>query len=1775
MNRIYKVIWSRTRNCFIAVSELVHSNRRLKSEKRLNRKGFTAIVAAMALVVSLSGATSLVDAADITHEKDAENTIDVGTDNTTIYSQADPEYNGSDKKRTDYQSASEAAGNLIIGDRNAVGTFQHQKTSDTAKRQDTNSDTPGTNFSGDELTYEKISITGKNVTNPITGQTQRITVNDTSKTGQWMNDDINMSDVADNYLRSSYVVTGATVVGIDSIAEGNHSLAAGNNARVLNGTGSYYVDAYGKLTSDWRQAYYYLDRNGNKVTYNTLNDGGSYYTVKRYTDSFAAVALGNDVTADGMRAVVIGDGSRGHTDSIAIGGSNTADVGAVTEGYSNKARYHSIGVGQYNTADGYYSVVTGESNTAKGNYINASGYYNNVSVEKGIAQGYMNTVSGANGIAVGQNDNVTAENGVSIGNAASASAAGGVALGANATASTASGVTGYLSNKKTSSQASSVWTSTAGAVSVGSDSTTRQITNVSAGKEDTDAVNVAQLKAAMDAAGADPKFTVKANDGATGTSIGDTNVVNFKDGDNTTVTAAAKTDGTGVDVTYNVDAQGVVNDALLPVVYTDTQGNKVFKQADGTFKDSNGTTVKSTNIIASMNNAADSTTTAMKLANVASSISDRTETTWKEKLDAAQGATPNNAVNVSDLKSVSDDIKASDKYITGGTVTYDDKGKGTVNLTGTNGLTASVTGLTDDYVTTATVATEGDNKNKVTFTRKSGDSFDLDLNGVLAPYSQNDYQLVGNGDDETGAYTVDSNGEVTLNVKDKKGTGEAKTVKISGLASQSYVDDKGVTFGANSGTDYTAKLGSKVTVKGSDKQDGHTYSSDNVTTEIDGSGNITIKLDDNLKSNSVTVGKDGEPGKDGVDGAVVIHNGKDGQNGQDGRNAEASLQTHYGPVTLNDSANTTKTTGEKVATRLHYTDEHNYDHEVATMDDGLNFTGNNTGTTNKQYLNSTVKVLGEGVGTDLTGFKSASGNIAVEADGTDTLTVKLNQDLKNLSSVTLGDNSSTANNYTTINKDGITINNGPTITNSNTSFNNQQIHNVAAGIENTDVVNVSQLKTVGTLAGKHTEVTVNGGTPAPDDGSYTAGDLQLKVTNNDGKKTYDLKLSDHVATKDDGMMYSGDAGAQLKKKLNTSVNIVGGVKDKDKIADVDNIAVVADGDSTLTLRLAKDITGLNSITAGTAKMGNQTVDYTGGKTGKSEMGNYVTGLDNKTWDPKTNGIVSGRAATEDQLKAATENIENNVNNKTFGLADDKGNTVTKKLDEQISVVGGKTEGTSTANISTKVNDGKLEISLNKDVDLGKNGSIKAGNTTIDEGGVTTNTVTVNKVTIDDTGIHAGDQKITNVAAGTDATDAVNVSQLKEVEQLAGKHTEVTVEGGTAAGTDSYAGKDLQLKVTDTDGKKTYDLKLSDHVATKDDSMKYSGDTGDQLAMKLNENVNIKGGATSYSNQNNIAVVSDGKDTLNLRLAKDIEGLNSVTTNVVNATTINTTTIKAGDTTINNEGVTIKDGPTITKNEVNVAGNKITNVAPGEKATDAVNVGQLAGLANNTNHSLNKLGNRINRVGAGAAALAALHPLDFDPDDKWDFAAGYGNYRGANAASIGAFYRPNEDTMFSIGGSFGGGENMVNAGVSLKLGQGNHVSTSRVAMAREIKDLRKEVELLRSALVDVSSGRQLDPMKTRLFPDIPKNHWAYDAIAQLAGNGVIAGYPDGSFSGDRMMTRYEFAMIVYQAMQHGAAVSERLLDEFEPELERVRVDVISKDKDGNPTIERVRVIKDRN
>lgn len=472
------------------------------------------------------------------------------------------------------------------------------------------------------------------------------------------------------------------------------------------------------------------------------------------------------------------------------------------------------------------------------------------------------------------------------------------------------------------------------------------------------------------------------------------------------------------------------------------------------------------------------------------------------------------------------------------------------------------------------------------------------------------------------------------------------------------------------------------------------------------------------------------------------------------------------------------------------------------------------------------------------------------------------------------------------------------------------------------------------------------------------------------------------------------------------------------------------------------------------------------------------------------------------------------------------------------------------------------------------------------------------------------RQITNVAAGTEDTDAVNVAQLKaamknvNINFEAGNgivietvksndgttykistnivgsdtKTDTTTVTPSASGDGGTIGGDTGIIVPnpginplpnqpETDNQIQQGAPVKIETITK--QTHFAADEGDALAISPSETLGIKG-----DEKKNITTTTttnaDGK-YIQVTLNQDLN-VNSVTADSVAANTF-----KAGATTITNNGLEIKNGPSVTKDGVDAGGKKITNVAPGELSAtskDAVNGSQLyktnQEVANNSMR-INKLGDRVNKVGAGAAALAALHPMDFDPDDKLTFSAGYGNYGGENAAAIGAYYRPDEKVMFSVAGTVGNGENMVNAGVSFALDRTNHVSNSRTALAREVIDLRGQLAVMGAKMAKMEKALgMLDETKTKLFPDIPANHWAYEYIAKLAGNGYIEGYPDGNFGGDRLMTRYEFAAMLYRAIEKGAALEEKIIKEFEPELGRIRVDRISGEDGDRDKIERVRV-----
>ena len=599
-----------------------------------------------------------------------------------------------------------------------------------------------------------------------------------------------------------------------------------------------------------------------------------------------------------------------------------------------------------------------------------------------------------------------------------------------------------------------------------------------------------------------------------------------------------------------------------------------------------------------------------------------------------------------------------------------------------------------------------------------------------------------------------------------------------------------------------------------------------------------------------------------------------------------------------------------------------------------------------------------------------------------------------------------------------------------------------------------------------------------------------------------------------------------------------------------------------------DYTQLTSMTGV-----NNTVTGTAGNVAKL---NYVTGYNN-TITNASNNIVMGN----DHTITADNTIA--IGGLSSGETRSVANTTTIGYDAKASVEGGVALG----------------YKSNATVDKGAAGydiSTKAASTdTSSTWKATAAAVSVGDVANDVT------RQITSVAAGTNDTDAVNVAQLKKVETKistveadAKKHTTVVAGDNTAvtSGTNANGGaeykvavnKDLVEMSSANFGKATDDVRAR---IDKDSARFFNGsenigitpkgvqientDTLEQAKFDKYGMYASEGDKTVYYTTTGISagdqIINNVKAGVADTDAVNVSQLKRVQDQIAASTSV--TTVTAGDH--------IKVTPTVNGNTHDYKVSLADDIA-GQITNNTTNINKNTNDIKNIKGDLSKIDKRVNKSVAGAAALAALHPLDFDPDAKWDFAAGYGHYRSGDAAAIGAFYRPNEDVQLSVGSTVGSDETVFNAGLSVKVGAHSGVSRSRVAIGKEVLALKKTVAEQNAqiqkltALLNGVAGTKMKADHTTLFPDIPTNHWAYEAVSDLSRRGLVEGYPDGTFGGDRMLTRYEFAQIVYRAIQDGVTVNDRLVTEFSPEMALFRVDTVAKNAKGEPTIERVRVNK---
>ncbi|MBS6862938.1 ESPR-type extended signal peptide-containing protein [Veillonella sp.] len=888
-----------------------------------------------------------------------------------------------------------------------------------------------------------------------------------------------------------------------------------------------------------------------------------------------------------------------------------------------------------------------------------------------------------------------------------------------------------------------------------------------------------------------------------------------------------------------------------------------------------------------------------------------------------------------------------------------------------------------------------------------------------------DYRLVKNAAAADEAYTVDSNGDVDLTVEDKNHAGKKETVKIKDVASKSSLDklnDRAVKYDLDNngavdktkvtyeGSPYANKTGGThvtnvayATGNNGSEAVNVDYLKDRIKDSEDALTNKGLKFDANsggVKTNklgsTVTVkgeGTDADANYSGENLKTFITQDQDGNTTIDvkmNKNLKADSVAIAGKpgqdgVTLKGGDAKNGVDGTSI-NRLVTEDKDGKTHTLATLDDGMMY-GGDTGKVIEKKLNNQVNVKG---GISDESKLAAEDNIGVVSDGSDTLKLRLAKELKGLTSATF----TNGGNNTVINGDGMTITpaggNAVSLTKDGLNNGGNKITNVANGTDPNDAVNKSQLDKA-TAAASTTVSAGNNITVTPS-------------TNANGSKNYEVSLKDQVTL-------GSDATKQIALDGTT-----GTIKAGDKVTIDGNKGTIKAGNVT--------IDGEN----GTIKAGDKvTID---GKDGKIAAGKvsvdgkdgYVTGLENKDWDP--NNITSGRAATEDQLQKSHKALDNKITNlgdeitkKGMNFAGNTGE-FHRDLGQKVTIKGEGTESDdkySGENIKTVADqDGNVTIKMAK--------NLKTDSLTTDKVKVGKN----GQDGVSITGPNGADGTDGKVGiTGKDGKDAVSMSGKDGVGHIGltgkdGRNADITVDKGDP---DLDGNNITRIKYQDENGK-------THQVATKDDGMKYGGDSGSIIKKKLNEQVNVVGGITDASKlttEDNLGVVSDGTGNLKVRMAKDLKGLETVTTKDA-----------AGNTTVmNGGGVTITpasgNAVSLTKDGLNNGGNTITNVGPGVNGTDAVNVNQLKGATDGLANAINSVAGETQRVGAHAAAMSALKPIQYDPLEPTQVMAGIGNYRGETAAALGVAHYTAEDTMFHVGVSVGSHHNMVNAGVTRKFG----------------------------------------------------------------------------------------------------------------------------------------------
>ena len=1562
---------------------------------------------------------------------------------------------------------------------------------------------------------------------------------------------------------------------------------------------------------------------------------------------------------------------------MAIGGGNKADYAKYSQltGVQNKVIGTKDKAAKYNFVNGYQNTVTNASD------VTVIGIKNEVTADGNKVIGDNHKVRGTNNVIFGSADEITettVNNAVVLGHNAKVTGEGGVALGAGSVADRAAGEVGYdpttgkAYDIENGDAPDYVWQATSGAVSVGSGRETRQITNVAAGTEDTDAVNVAQLK--------------KVNEEA----LKHSTVTN---GDNITVTEDTNKDGGKeykVELNKDIDVNSVQTNALnakynLSVGTANENGTvPFFVNSNGAFYAANGKLVvdKDGKLVAPEAELGKVTADEGVIGNVV----------LKDGVFYKNSALRDGELFIGDADGNYSQITPKSAKL--GQVTIDEKG----NIAGANHIQTNA--LNAKY--NLSVGTANENGTVPFFVNSNGAFYAangklvVDKDGKLvAPEAElgkvtADEGVIGNVVLKDGVFYKNSalrDGE--LFIGDADGNYSQITTKGAKLGKVTVAADgkiSGVAAGAITADSTDAVNGSQLHAVATEAGKHSKVVNGNNTnveeTTVDGQKVYKVNLNNNIMVGDITgkyVSISGTNGTIEATGAIAT---KDRVYADKGAKL-ADIDVTGDKISNGASSIVLDGSNVKVNDKVTIDQNGNIAGVNSIQTNALNAKYNlSVGTANE---NGTVPFFVNSNGA----FYAANGKLVVDKDGKlvapEAELGKVTADEGVIGNVVLKDgvfykNSALRDgelfigdadgNYSQITTKGAKL--GKV-----TVAADGKISGVAAGAitaDSTDAVNGSQLHAVATEAGKHSKV-VNG------------SNINVEETDVDGQKIYKVNLNKDIMLGDLTGKYVNISGT------NGTIETTGYIATKDrvyadkgaKLADIDVTgnkisngasSIVLDGSNVkvndkVTIDQNGNIAGVNSLqtnalnakynlSVGTANENgimpffvnsngafygannNFSVDKDGKVTATAgEIGNVVL----------QNGVYTGHSALRDgelfigdadgnysqittkgaKLGKVTVAADGKISGVAAGaITADSTDAVNGSQLHAVATEAGKhSKVVNGSNINveeTDVDGQKIyKVNLNKDIMLGdltgKYVNISGTNGTIettgsiatqdrvyaDKGGkladidVTGNKISngASSIVMDGSNVKVNDKvtidqngKISGVAEGevsSTSTDAINGSQLKKTNDRVAAN-ETAIKNNTEA----ISKLDGRVTANETAIKNNTEAisKLDGRVTANETAIKNNAEAIGSLNTRVDGVEKLAKQHTTVTAGDNIAVTEttnkDGGKEYKVALDKDIK-LDSVTTGqtvmnndglkVGKDVSVTATAVTAGKTSISDEGVKVGDKTYISDKGLNANGQQITNVAEGKENTDAVNYGQLKktnerldGVENqvvsNTNR-INQLGNRVNKVGAGAAALAALHPMDFDPDDKLTFSAGYGNYGGENAAAIGAYYRPDEKVMFSVGGTVGNGENMVNAGVSFSLDRTNHVSNSRTAMAREILDLRAEVTELKAMVAKGGLGSIAED-KMKIFPDVAENHWAYEYVGKLAAAGIIEGYPDGNFSGDRMMSRYEFAAMLYRAMQKGAQLDSKIINEFAPEMGRIRVDRISGEDGDRDKIERVRV-----